>query len=70
MTYQWTGLPQCSVTEGKPFTPPEGDYISAYTDGSKIKDGPAGFGAIVQYNIAGQTTTITHSGSLGNHATP
>ena len=70
MIYQWSGLPQCSVTDGKPFTPPEGDYILAYTDGSKIGDGPAGFGAIVQYNLDGKSTTITHSGSLGTHTTP
>ena len=39
-------------------------------DGSKINDGPASFGAIVQYNTDGHTTMITHSGSLGTHATP
>ena len=70
MTYQWTGLPQCNVTDGKPFTPPNGDYILAYTDGSKIDDGPSGFGTVVQYNLGGIFRTITHSGSLGCHATP
>ena len=49
---------------------PQGDYILAYTDGSKIKDGPAGFGAIVQYNLKGHTSMIQYCGSLGTHATP
>ena len=70
LEYQWTGLPQCNVTDGKPFTPPDGDYILAFTDGSKIDEGPAGFGAVVQYHLGGQIKTITHSGSLGLHATP
>ena len=38
LTYQWEGLPTCNITDGKPFTPPAGDYILAYTDGSKIED--------------------------------
>ena len=38
-------------------------------DGSKIDDGPAGWGAIVQYNIDEQTRTFKHCGSLENHAT-
>ena len=53
-----------TLCNGKPFTPSDGDYIY------KIDDGPAGFGAVVQYNIEGLTTTITHSGSLGVQATP
>ena len=63
-------MPACNITDGIPFTPSLGDYILAYTDGSKIEDGPAGFGTVIKYTLNGETTTTTHCGSLGLHATP
>ena len=63
--YYWNNpiqVDEVSLQDGKPTTP---SGILCYTDGSKIEDGPTGFG----YIIKDEDTELSGKGSLGKHAT-